>query len=109
MDVQDELIDRFGDMPKPVQNLLNVALVKAVAADCYITSLSILSEEILIKFSPSAPYDIDKIMKFITENKAKLMNSGGMAMVLSEKNSDKARVCANLPKKLEKLKMCLDS
>ena len=30
-DVADELIDRFGDMPKPVVRLLDVALVKALA------------------------------------------------------------------------------
>ena len=30
-DVRDEMIDRFGDMPKPVSRLISVALVKALA------------------------------------------------------------------------------
>ena len=31
MDMQDELIDRFGDIPKSVDNLLRVAELKAMA------------------------------------------------------------------------------
>ena len=32
-DVADELMDRFGDMPKPVERLLSVALTKALAEE----------------------------------------------------------------------------
>ena len=28
-DMQDELIDRFGDMPKAVQNLLDIVLLRS--------------------------------------------------------------------------------
>jgi len=38
-DILDELIDRYGDLPKPVMNLLNIALVRAVAMKCRITSI----------------------------------------------------------------------
>ena len=31
MDMQDELIDRFGDIPKPVENLLLIAQIKAMS------------------------------------------------------------------------------
>jgi transcription-repair coupling factor (superfamily II helicase) len=32
-DVRDELIDRFGDLPKPTERLLDVALAKAIATE----------------------------------------------------------------------------
>ena len=28
MDMQDELLDRFGDIPKSVENLLKIAMVR---------------------------------------------------------------------------------
>ena len=30
-DMQDELIDRFGEMPRQVENLLKIVLIKATA------------------------------------------------------------------------------
>lgn len=32
-DIADELVDRFGDMPRAVERLLNVALIKAIATE----------------------------------------------------------------------------
>ncbi len=38
-DIIDEMIDRFGDIPKATQNLLTVALVRAAANRCRVTSV----------------------------------------------------------------------
>ncbi len=40
MDISDEMIDRYGDMPKPVENLLMIALIRANALKCRITNIS---------------------------------------------------------------------
>ena len=34
--MQDELVDRFGDIPKSVENLLVIARVRALAHKCYV-------------------------------------------------------------------------
>lgn len=39
MDVSDELLDRFGEPPKPVMNLLNIALIKNKAHRVFVTSI----------------------------------------------------------------------
>ena len=39
-DLVDELIDRYGEPPRPVNNLISVALVRAAAADCGITEIN---------------------------------------------------------------------
>ncbi len=44
--MQDELMDRFGDIPKPVENLLRVAGIKALAHSAYVTEVNINSQEI---------------------------------------------------------------
>ena len=33
-DVADELVDRYGDPPEPVANLLNIALIRALGSEC---------------------------------------------------------------------------
>ena len=39
-DMVDELIDRFGDPPRPVNNLISVALLRGKAAQCGISEIS---------------------------------------------------------------------
>ncbi|MBE6589463.1 MAG: transcription-repair coupling factor [Ruminococcaceae bacterium] len=38
-DVTDELVDRYGEPPKAVQNLLHIALIHSLAVKCRITSV----------------------------------------------------------------------
>ena len=40
LDIMDEMIDRYGDMPKPTQNLLMIALIRANALKCGIASIT---------------------------------------------------------------------
>ncbi len=40
LDISDEIIDRYGDMPKPVENLLMIALIRANALKCKITTIT---------------------------------------------------------------------
>ena len=46
-DMQDELIDRFGDMPKAVQNLLDIVLIKSMAHETYISQIKQKREQFL--------------------------------------------------------------
>jgi len=40
LDIRDELTDRYGDIPKPVENLIAIAYIKALASDVGFTSVS---------------------------------------------------------------------
>lgn len=46
MDMLDELMDRFGEIPKPVDNLLRVAGLKALGHQAYVTEVNINSQEV---------------------------------------------------------------
>ena len=39
-DMTDELIDRYGDPPRPVNNLISIALLRGQAAACSITEIT---------------------------------------------------------------------
>ncbi len=50
-DITDELIDRFGDIPRAVRNLLEVALIKSLANRIGITEISQKGNNILFTFA----------------------------------------------------------
>ena len=58
MDMQDELMDRFGDIPKPVENLLHVAAIKALAHGAYVTEVNINSQEIRLTMYQKAKLNV---------------------------------------------------
>lgn len=64
-DMLDELMDRFGELPRSVQDLLKVALLKARAHDCYITDLSQKGDELRFTFYSKAPLDADAVAAYL--------------------------------------------
>lgn len=76
LDISDEMIDRYGDMPKPVQNLLMIALIRANALKCGITSIMQEGNEIRI-----TPTHVDIDLWSEVEDGLK----GKMRIVLSSK------------------------
>jgi transcription-repair coupling factor (superfamily II helicase) len=54
-EIKDEMADRFGVMPKPVENFLNVAALKVLAQDKEVISLRHQGKYIEIKLSKPAP------------------------------------------------------
>ena len=57
-DIADELLDRYGEMPQTVDNLLRIALIKARAEDCGITQVIQSGNEIQIYPEEDADFDI---------------------------------------------------
>ena len=57
MDMQDELIDRFGEMPRAVEHLLKIALLKAEAHEAQIVEIDGNKDE--LKFTMYGKADVD--------------------------------------------------
>jgi len=68
-DVLDELLDRFGEPPLPVLNLMDVAQLKALAAKAQVELLQLKGTELHLKFSPSATLDPAKLFAYVSENR----------------------------------------
>jgi len=71
-DVQEEMEDRFGELPRPAQNLLNIALLKARAHAIDITSITQKSGRIIIAFKGDAGVDPLMIGQIVKESRGKL-------------------------------------
>lgn len=60
-EMTDELIDRFGDMPNSVTNLLHIALLRSNAHRANLLAVEQKGEMVLFKMYQKANVDVDKI------------------------------------------------
>ena len=65
LDLQDELLDRYGEPPKPVENLLSIALIRAMAHEVYVTDLTCRDDVMTMKLYPKAPLDGSRIPELL--------------------------------------------
>lgn len=63
MDVQEELEDRYGDIPDATQNLMDISLLKALCGQAQITSLSISEGQAKLLFHAQAQLDGAKLLE----------------------------------------------
>ena len=64
-DMRDELLDRFGEIPKSVDNLLRIALIRVAAHKLFLTEVKGKNERITFTFRPDAALNPAKIPELI--------------------------------------------
>ena len=65
-DMCDELLDRFGEIPQSVDNLLRIALIRVAAHKLFLTEVKGKNERIVFTFKPDAkvnPAGIPKLLE----------------------------------------------
>ncbi len=71
-DMLEELIDRFGDVPKKVQQLLRIALLKALAHSAYVIAVEQKGETIKFVMYEQAKVAVNKIPNLIEKYRGNL-------------------------------------
>ncbi len=66
-DIQDELIDRFGDLPESVNNLLKISLLKSEAHKAYITDFTYSKGQIKMIFYERAKIKVEAIPDLVNK------------------------------------------
>lgn len=56
--IQDELIDRFGDYPEPVENLLAISKLKAEADLAQVLNITKIKQQVKVEFNNSASKEL---------------------------------------------------
>ena len=64
-EMQDEMVDRFGDLPTCVNLLLNIALVKAQAHKAYVEKLICKNGKLQLQMYPKARLAVERIPEFL--------------------------------------------
>lgn len=76
-DMTDELIDRFGDIPRSAMNLMRIALIKAKAHDAYIIEIKGDHKSVKIKMYPKARINPSGIPPMIAGMGSKMKFTNG--------------------------------
>ena len=85
MDLIDELIDRYGDPPKAIQGLINVALIRNMASELTITEIS-QKNGIMFFYLKSA--DMEQIQALTSAFKGRVTVNGGEKAYIAVKMRD---------------------
>ena len=92
-EIIDELIDRFGEIPTEVTNLIEIARIKILARNLKILSIIQKQDNVVIQFSEDENNIADKIQILIDLYKNKIFFSGAgepyiTLKLQSQKDSD---------------------
>ncbi|MBE5965506.1 MAG: transcription-repair coupling factor [Lachnospiraceae bacterium] len=115
MDMQEELADRFGDLPNAVNNLLNIALIKSICHSVYVTNLVQKGNEVTLTMYPKAKLAVEKFPELLIkyQNSLKLVPQANPYFVYRlpgnpKEKSDNMNIFTNLKKLLEDFKLLLE-
>lgn len=72
LDMQEEMLDRFGDLPNSVNNLLNIALLKSIAHSAYVIQVVHKNQQVKFVMFHEAKVDLNKIPALIEKYKPQL-------------------------------------
>jgi transcription-repair coupling factor (superfamily II helicase) len=68
-ELSDEIEDRFGVMPKPVQHLLQLMRLRSLIRLGGVVRIEFSSQTIILHFTPRAPIDRDRLSATLSNNK----------------------------------------
>lgn len=91
-DVQEEIEDRYGDLPRCVQMLLDVALVKYEAHKLDIISVAEKQKNIVITFRANADISTDALTKLLVMKDSPYMFTASAEPYLTIKTSPKSGI-----------------
>lgn len=103
-EVSDELIDRFGDYPKPVEVLLDIAYLKAIASKVGITDIIERGNSVILKFKDSDMVNFGMLEALIREYGRSLMFSNQLPPYITYKVSKRDNIQKELIQLVEKIK-----
>ena len=94
-DITDEIIDRFGDMPKQIENLLEISRIKQLAKKAFVNKISSKQSGTVFTFE-NEKFNGDKIIELIKIYGNNIKFSPGIKpMVTLKSNSKKEKDILN--------------
>ena len=90
-DLVDELIDRFGDPPKPVMNLVEIAYMKSMCHRLGADTLGVKAGQLWVHMSPLARLDPQKLLSALMRNGKYLTLAAGNPPSILYKNGNRSQ------------------
>jgi transcription-repair coupling factor (superfamily II helicase) len=70
IEIQEELIDRFGKLPEPAQALIETHRLRIVAEPLGIMKIDAHAESVMFQFRPNPPIDAGSIIALVQKNRS---------------------------------------
>jgi len=73
LDIEDELMDRYGEIPQPVKNLLEIAYIKSLAKACGFSSVQEKNDTVIFQYSENKSINFEVLGKLMDKYRRKLL------------------------------------
>ncbi|MBV8206682.1 MAG: transcription-repair coupling factor, partial [Acidobacteria bacterium] len=77
-DVRAEMVDRYGELPAPVETLFRYAGLKLVAQRLGVASVDRKRDQIAIKFTEAAPVEPERLARFVSSERGAMFTPAGV-------------------------------
>ncbi len=89
MDLEDELKDRFGDLPQPLSNLLGIISLKCILSRAKIKKIEYADRHLILHVTEKTPIDMKRLLLLVKERgKIKLLPDGRVIIHADTKAED---------------------
>jgi transcription-repair coupling factor (superfamily II helicase) len=96
-DLEDELRDRFGDIPQPLENLLDIISLKCLLSQARIRKIEYADKHLILHVTEKTPIDMKKLLSLVKERgKVKLLPDGRIVVHSESKASDLVTLAKNV-------------
>ncbi len=95
-DVRKELQDRFGQLPKSVENLLEFAMLKSMSERLHIASVERQGTKLAVRFHPETPIDPAVLVKVVRSRKGIRLDPSGILWLELQKGEMLAAALRNV-------------
>lgn len=105
-DVEEEIEDRYGDLPEAVRNLTQIAFIKSIAGDLGITSITQKGNSVNLQFAGNKKVNMQAIIELADQFKGQLLFTASETPYLTYKkdNHTKVGILDNIKIMLQRLK-----
>jgi len=89
IDIEEELLDRFGQIPVEVENLIKIAGLKNVLRENMIISVDFNEKEIVLAFHENAEMQLDKVLAIVSSDQKRFRFTKDNRLIAGfDRNSD---------------------
>ena len=106
--LEEEIEDRYGEIPDAVRNLFRIALIKHYAARAFLSKVTVTENEVRLVFVENASLDGEMLISAVSQVKgARIVASEPLGIVVSRRKEPTDRVIAELPQFLYTIGHCV--